>query len=45
MKYTTVGVPNASTPPSVLRSRVWAMRAMTTNCRPVKAAADEPTMT
>jgi len=44
-KCTTVGVPNAriaDIPPSVFKS---TPRTITTNCSPVSAAAEEPTMT
>jgi hypothetical protein len=43
-KCTIVGVPNArmaGIPPSVFKS---APRTITTNCRPVRAAAEEPMM-
>src|SRR5205823_1139688 len=42
-KWTTVGVPNA--PTSGPMERASAPSTTTTNCRPVNAAADEPTMT
>ena len=44
-KCTIVGVPNASTSRIERCRSESAMSAMTTNCRPVSAAADDPTMT
>src|SRR6185437_181737 len=44
-RWTTVGVPNALMVPEVVRVRVSLISAMTTNCNPMSAAPDEPTMT
>src|SRR5882724_2814982 len=44
-KCTIVGVPNALISLAVLCFRDSAMRAITTNCNPVNAAPEEPTMT
>ena len=44
-KCTTVGVPNADISREVLWVRDSAMSTITTNCNPVNAAADDPTMT
>jgi hypothetical protein len=42
---TIVGVPNASISRMVPGVRDSATSVITTNCRPVSAAAEEPTMT
>ena len=44
-KCTTVGVPNALIVSFEPRGRTSFTSAMTTNCNPVSAAADEPTIT
>jgi hypothetical protein len=44
-KCTTVGVPKAPSVSPDVRVCRSLIRAMTTNCSPVSAAADEPTMT
>ena len=44
-KWTTVGVPNAPTVSGARVERASAPRTITTNCSPVSAAADEPTIT
>jgi len=45
VRCTTVGVPNAATEPGLKSCRRSAIKVMTTNCRPMRAPADEPTMT
>ena len=44
-KWNTVGVPKALTASSLPLRCASAIRAVTTNCRPVNAAPDDPTMT
>ena len=44
-KCTTAGVPKALSELAVGRSRMFAMRAITTNWIPISAAPDDPTMT
>src|SRR5690242_13648003 len=44
LKWTTVGEPNAA-PASGLRICRSAIRVMTTNCSPISAPAEDPTMT
>ena len=43
--WTTVGLLKVAIPSSVLRARVSRIRVTTTNIKPVKAAAPEPTIT
>jgi len=45
VRCTTVGVPNALSDAAVARWRLSARRVMTTNCRPMSAPPDDPTMT
>jgi hypothetical protein len=44
-KWTIVGVPNASISRDELARRDSATSAITTNCSPVSAAADDPMIT
>ena len=44
-KWTTVGVPNARMPRWSLFTFDSEISVITTNCRPVKAPAEEPTIT
>lgn len=44
-KWTTVGLPKALVAGSFPSAFTSAPRTITTNCRPVSAAAEEPTMT
>jgi hypothetical protein len=44
-KWTMVGVPKARVVMEVAGASISAPSTITTNCRPVSAAADEPTIT
>jgi len=44
-RCTTVGVPNALIVPELVRVRLSLISAITTNCSPISAAADEPMIT